>query len=301
MSTEPHSVPRLGRAAGATRVRRAMRSMLVPLSLLVSAPSVRAQTVQYRSAAGVEYRSLPDSGPVARAQAALAADSGNVAKRVALAVAQSGFRQFREAISTLSDGLTTAPDNVMLLRWRGHRYLSVREFAKARADLTRGFALDSTNYGILFHFGVLRFVESDFAGAAEMFARAQPRAPDGGERAGSTDWLWMSLSRAGRTAEAAAMLARRPDSLPAPPGYAYVSRLRLYRGELTPATLFAPADTTDVQVATLNYGLGNWYMVRGDTARARAAFERATASGGWPGFGFIVSEAELARLQRGRR
>jgi Flp pilus assembly protein TadD len=281
----------------------AMASALITSALMMaatmgSALSAGAQSVQYRSPAGVEYRALADTGPIARAQTALAADPRNVTPRIALAVAQSGLRQFREAIATLSDGLAMTPDNVLLLRWRGHRSLSVREFAKARVDLTRGFALDSTNYGILFHFGVLRFVEGDFAGAAEMFARAQPRAPDGGERAGSTDWLWMSLSRAGRAADASAMLARRPDSLPAPPNYAYVTRLKLYRGELTPATLIGPADTTDVQAATLNYGLGNWYMVRGDTVNARAAFERAVQSGGWPGFGFIVSEAELARLKR---
>ena len=108
----------------------------------------------------------------------------------------------------------------------------------------------------------------------------------------------MSLSRAGRTADAKAMLARKPDTLPTTPGYAYVSRVKLYRGELTPETLFAPADTADVQMATLNYGLGNWYLVRGDTTKAKAAFQRAVASGGWPGFGFIVSEAELSRMSR---
>ncbi|MDZ4675385.1 MAG: tetratricopeptide repeat protein, partial [Gemmatimonadota bacterium] len=154
-----------------------------------------------------------------------------------------------------------------------------------------------TNYGVLFHLGIVRYAQGNFNGAAELFARAQPRAPDGGELAGSTDWLWMSLARGGRATEAAAMLARRPDSIPAPPGYAYAQRIKLYRGELTPATLFSPADTADVQVATLNYGLGSWYMVQGDTARARAAFERAVRSTGWPGFGFIVAEAELRRLR----
>lgn len=273
-------------------------------ALLIAAIAVatvahgQATTVQYRSPAGVEYRAQADSGPIARARTALDADPQSVPKHIALAVAQSGARQFREAIATLSHGLTIAPNHAMLLRWRGHRYLSVREFAKARADLTRGYAIDSTNYGILFHLGVLHFLEGRHAEAARMFAKAQPLAPDGGERAGSTDWLWMSLSRAGRMAEANAMLARRPDSLPAPPGYAYVTRLRLYRGELTPETLFGPADTADLQIATLNYGLGNWYMARGDTVKARAAWERAVASGGWPGFGFIVSEAELRRLRR---
>ena len=265
------------------------------VALAAATPAV-AQSVQYRSPAGVEYRAQNDTGPIARAQAALDADPRNPTKFIALAVAQSGFRQFREAIETLTRGLAIAPNDAMLLRWRGHRYISVREFAKARADLTRGYAIDSTNYGILYHFGVLRFIEGDFAGAAEMFTRSQPRAPDGGERAGSTDWLWMSLSRAGRGAEAAAMLARHPDSLPTTPGYAYVTRLKLYRAEVTPETMFSPGDTTDVQVATLNFGLGDWYMVKGDTAKAKAAFERSVASGGWPGFGFIASEAELKRM-----
>ncbi len=257
-----------------------------------------AQSVQYRSPAGVEYRAQNDTGPIARAQAASDADPRNIQKLIALGVAQSGARQFREAIATFTRGLAIAPNDAMLYRWRGHRYLSVREFDKAQADLARGYQLDSTNYGILFHTGVLRFIRGDFAGAAQMFAKAQPRAPDGGELTGSTDWLWMSLSRAGRSADAAAMLARRPDTLPAPPGYAYATRLKLYRGTLTPATLFSPADTADVQVATLSYGLGNWYLVRGDTANAKAQWQRAIASGGWPGFGFMVSEAELARLAR---
>src|SRR5437764_1428859 len=79
--------------------------------------------------------------------------------------------------------------------------------------------------------------------AADAFARARPRAPDGGELAGSTDWQWMSLMRAGRAAEASAMLATHPDTLPTTPGYAYVRRLQLYRGEIKPEQVFTPADT----------------------------------------------------------
>jgi len=254
--------------------------------------------VQYRAPSGTEYRAQNDTGPVARATAALAADPRNVSRIIALGVAQSGARQFREAIETFTRGLAIAPNDPMLYRWRGHRYLSVREFDRAAADLARGYTLDSTNYGILFHTGVLHFARGEFAQAARMFTKAQPRAPDGGELAGSTDWLWMSLARAGRLAEANAMVTRRPDSLPTAPGYAYAQRLKLYRGETAPNALITPADTADVQIATLSYGLGNWYMVRGDTTRARAAFERAVRSGGWPGFGFIVAEAELRRLRR---
>ena len=275
------------------RVSRFAAAPLVAVALAASA--ALGQSVQYRSPAGVEYRSQADTGPVARAQAALAADPKNIQRIIDLGVAQSGARQFREAIQTFTRGLAIAPNDPMLYRWRGHRYLSVRELDRAKADLEKGFALDSTNYGILYHLGIVRYIRGDFAGAAAMFQRAQPRAPDAGELAGSTDWLWMSLMRAGRKADAEAMLARRPDSLVV--NNAYARRLKLYRGEIGPDAVFTPADTADVQVATLSYGLGNWYLVRGDTARAKTLFQRSVQSGGWPGFGFMVSEVELRRLK----
>jgi hypothetical protein len=105
----------------------------------------------------------------------------------------------------------------------------------------------------------------------------------------------MSLMRAGRADEAQAMLARRPDSLQTT--NAYARRLKLYRGEIPADSVITPSDTADVQSATLAYGLGNWYHVRGDTARAREWFDRSIRSGGWPAFGFIISEIELRRLR----
>lgn len=91
------------------------------------------------------------------------------------------------------------------------------------------------------------------------------------------------------------MLDRRPDSLATTNQYR--QRLKLYRGEIAPDQVITPADTSDVSVATLSYGLGNWWLVKGDTTRAKPWFERAIASGGWPAFGFIVAEAELRRLR----
>ena len=263
--------------------------------MLAGALPASGQSVQYRSPAGTEYRSFADTGAIARAQAALAADPRNVDRFINLAVAQSAMRQFREAIETLTRGLAIAPDHPMLYRWRGHRHLSVREMDRAMEDLTRGFQLDSTNYGILYHLGIVRYARADFAGAADAFTRAQRRPPDGAELAGATDWLWMSLSRAGRTAEARAMLDRRPDSIAV--ANAYTRRLELYRGSIGPDAVVTAADTADVQLATLSYGLGNWYLLHGDTANAREWFERSVASGGWPAFGFIVSEFELRRLR----
>ncbi|HET7698661.1 MAG TPA: tetratricopeptide repeat protein [Vicinamibacterales bacterium] len=282
-----------------THIRRAALASVAAAAIALGPSTGAGQTgvqpVQYRSPEGVEYRSLPDTDAIRTARAALEADPKNVARIIDLGVAQSGARQFREAIATFTRGLEIEPANPLLLRWRGHRYLSVREFDRASADLTRGAAIDGTIYGIWYHLGVVQYLRADFGDAAASFARAQPIAPDAGELAGSTDWLWMSLSRAGRGAEAKAMLDRRPDSKPVT--NAYTRRLQLYRGEIGPDAVVTPADTDDVQMATLAYGLGNWFLVRGDTAQARRWFERSIQSGGWPAFGFIASEVELRRLR----
>jgi len=266
----------------------------VTLFSAVGAGQTGAQpSVQYRSPAGVDHRSLPDTDAIKSARAALAAEPKNIARIIDLGVAQSGARQFREAIETFTRGLEIEPNNALLLRWRGHRYLSVREFDRALADLTRGTTIDPTIYGLWYHLGVVQYLRGDFSAAAASFAKAQPIAPDAGELAGSTDWLWMSLSRAGRGADAKAMLDARPDNKPV--DNAYTRRLKLYRGEIGPDAVLTAADTDDVQVATLAYGLGNWYLVRGDTAQARKWFERSVESGGWPAFGFMASEAELRK------
>lgn len=254
-----------------------------------------AATVQYRSPEGIEYRSLPETDAIRSARAALAADPRNIARVIDLGVAESGARQFREAIITFTRGLEIDPNHAMLLRWRGHRYLSVREFDRAVADFTRGASIDPGIYGIWYHLGVIQYLRGEFTAAAGSFAKAQPIAPDPGELAASTDWLWMSLMRAGRRDEAKAMLDRRPDNKPVT--NAYTRRLQLYRGEIGPDAVITAEDKEDVQIATLAYGLGNWYLLRGDKAQARALFEQSVKSGGWPGFAFMAAEADLTRLQ----
>src|SRR3989475_11479394 len=169
---------------------------LVAAAVAATAPG-GGQSVQYRSAAGVEYRAHRDTGAIARAESALAADPRNVERIIQLGVAQSGARQFREAIETFTRGLTIAPNDALLYRWRGHRYLSVREFDRALDDLTRGSRLDSTNYGIWYHLGIVRYARGDFAAAADAFARAQRRPPDAAELAGAARWLLMALAPGG--------------------------------------------------------------------------------------------------------
>lgn len=264
---------------------------------LLTVGTARAQSIEYTAPNGKVYKSLVDTGPVASAQAALATDPKNIQSYIALGTAQAGARQMWEAVRTFSSAIEVDPNNAILYRWRGHRHLSLRELGPAEADLRHALSLDSTVYGAWYHLGIVEFVKGDFSAAADAFTHAQPRAPDAGELAGSTDWLWMSLARAGRMGEATAMLARHPDSLKTDPNYGYTKRLRMYRQEIGPDFLITNADSADVQQATLAYGRGNWHLVMGDTATAKKWFRTAVRTTGWPAFGFIVAEAELRRLK----
>ncbi len=268
----------------------------VPILLACAALAARpshAQTVQYTSPAGVRYLAQADTGAIARAESLLAATPRDVGRIIELGIAQASVRQYREAIATYTRGLAIEPANALLFRYRGHRYLSVRQFDSALADLTRGNRLDTTNYDIWYHLGIVHFVKGHFGVAAEAFAHAQRMAPNDNELAGSTDWLWMALRRAGRAADAQAALSRITDTLRITTATAYLQRLKLYRGLIGPDQALTPADTADIAVATIAYGVGNWCLVNGDRTRAREWFRRSVASGGWPAFGFILSEVEL--------
>ena len=272
-------------------------SLVAPLLAPLVAPLAGAQTVQYRSIAGVEHRAQVDTGAVARAAASLASDPKNVDRIIALGLAQASVRQYKEAIATFSRGIAIAPANPILYRWRGHRYISTGDPARALADLEKGNTLDTMNYDIWYHLGVAHFLRGEFPAAADAFAHCQRLAPNPNEVAGSTDWLWMALSRAGRAADAQRALAPITDAFRVTTATAYFQRLQLYKGVSNPDQVITPADTADVQVATLSFGVGNWYLARGDAANAKKWFQRSVASGGWPGFGYFASEIELQRMK----
>src|SRR4030081_2503849 len=105
-----------------------LRTWSLAISVVTAAIApVSAQSVQYQLPSGV-YRSLADTGPVARAQQAPAAHPRSVQRFIQLGVAQSGARQMREAVQTFTRAIAIAPNDPMLYRWRGHRNLSVRDF-----------------------------------------------------------------------------------------------------------------------------------------------------------------------------
>ena len=55
-------------------------------------------------------------------------------------------------------GIEKFPNEARLYRFRGHRYLSLRRFNDAVADLERAVVLDSTNYDIAYHLALAYYL-----------------------------------------------------------------------------------------------------------------------------------------------
>ena len=228
--------------------------------------------------------------------------------------------RFREAIDVFSRGIEKHPADFRLLRHRGHRYITLREFDRAIADLERatrliegvpdqvepdgdpspGGAPPSTNhFNVWYHLGLARYLKGDFEGAARAYRSCMEFSRASDDRLVATsDWLYMTLRRLGREAEAAAVLEPIRKDLRVLENDAYFRRLLLYKGESRPEDLLDPTETSGVNRATLGYGLGNWHLWNGRTEEARRIFEEIVRGPQWPAFGFIAAEAELARMRK---
>ena len=71
----------------------------------------------------------------------------------------------------------------------------------------------------------------------------------------------------------------------------------MYKGLVSANALLDLENASDLDIATLGYGLGNWYLYNGNGSKACEVFERVTNGPYWPAFGFVASEVDLARLR----
>jgi len=226
----------------------------------------------------------------------------------------------REAIATYTRGLATHPDDPWLLRHRGHRWITVREFDRAIADLSRAARLvrgrpdevepdgqpnarnrpiGTLQSNIDYHLALAHYLAGDWAAALPVHEREARRAANDDRRVSIAYWQYLALRRLGRDAEARAVLDSVAPATDVIENGAYRDLLRHFRGEL-PADSLLPHDedgALSVASSTTAYGLGAFRLVEGDTAAALDLFRCIVEGGQWGAFGHIAAEAELARLR----
>lgn len=249
-------------------------------------------------------------GAIAKADAALAADPKNVDLLLAAARARDAALQFHAAIEVYSRALAVAPTDVRVLRFRGHRYISIREFDKAVADLQRAVELAPSSFDVVYHLALAHYLRGNFAAAAAAYrscldyAGAPGRLPDGwrsctttkatpNDRVAMSDWLYRALRRAGRHDEAKAVADGIADGLTVGENEAYYTALRFYRGAVTEAEAMTPKTKNENRLVTVGYGIATFHLANGDLDRACQLLTLTAGEPNWNAFGVIAAEVDL--------
>lgn len=254
---------------------------------------------------------------LARAQQELAAHP-NDPDRVIWVGRRLGYLwRYQEAVAVLSQGIAQHPNEAKLYRHRGHRYISLREFDQAIADLEKASALiqgvadeiepdgapnkhniptSTSHSNIWYHLGLAYYLKGDFDNARRCYVECMKFSRGNDDMLCATsDWLYMTYRRLGREQEARKVLEAIQPEMKILENQSYHKRLLMYKGLMPPDSLLEVKQSAELDVATQGYGVGNWNFYNGEKEKAREIFQRVLKGRHWAAFGYIAAEAELKK------
>jgi tetratricopeptide (TPR) repeat protein len=165
-------------------------------------------------------------------------------------------------------------------------------------DLERAAKLNDHDFDIWYHLGLAYYLKGKFEQASKAYEQCRAVAEKEGKDdsiIAVSDWLYMTYRRAKKNAAAAKVLERITPAMNVKENKSYFDRLLFYKGLKQETEIFNLEKASDLEIATVGYGLGNWHLYNGQRAKAEDYFRKITSGKYWPAFGFIAAEAELAR------
>jgi tetratricopeptide (TPR) repeat protein len=224
--------------------------------------------------------------------------------------------RYREAIVIYSRGLEKHPAYAKLYRHRGHRFITIRRLDLAIADFERAATLirntpdevepdglpnarniptSTSHSNIWYHLGLAYYLSGDFENALRCYRECEKFSKNPDMLVATGHWLYMTLRRLGRTAEAAKVLEPIAENLDVIENGDYHRLLLMYKGKLSAEALVGSAGDGPLAAATVGYGVGNWHLYNGRREEALKTFRRVLDGSQWAGFGYIAAEAEVRR------
>ena len=254
---------------------------------------------------------------LAHAQAAWEKDRNDADALIWVGRRTAYLGRYREAIGIFSDGIARHPTDARMFRHRGHRYLTVREIDRAIADFekaadlmagradaiepdglpnARNVPTGTLHSNVWYHLALGYYLEGDFNRAADTWIKARDSVANADNLVAASYWLYLSLRRAGKPGDAAAVLQPVTADLDVIENTEYHQLLRLFQGERTPEDLLAAAGDDSGGSAT-RYGVSAWYLVNGRQEDAAALWASILDGADWASFGYLAAEAEVANSE----
>lgn len=294
-ATEPAPAPA---ATPAPEARSVTGKALVPMEL---PEATRTKLAADLAAAEAELARTPDSADAL----------------IWVGRRQGYLWQYQNAIATFTKGIERFPNDARFYRHRGHRYITVRNFDGAIADFEKAVTLikgtkdeiepdgapnaagvprSTLQFNIWYHLALGYYLKGDYENAKRSWLECMKVSDNDDSVTAVSDWLWMTYMRLGDKAAAAKVLTRITPKMDILENGSYHRRLLMYKGLEKPEALLDTSNADDLTIATQGYGVGNYYFVTGDTAKAKEIFDRVLAGKQWAAFGYIAAEVDRAKM-----
>lgn len=231
--------------------------------------------------------------------------------------------RYREAVATFTEGLALHPTSHRLLRHRGHRWITLRDFDRAVADLSAaadlardlpdaveadgapnaaGIPVSSTWSNIQYHLGLAHYLRGEYQRAHDAFAASMDtplRNPD--KVVSASHWMWQCLQRLDRPDDARALVESIPRDLDVIENHSYRDLIELYRGGPPQGEPDRLSFGDDPSAASYAYGYAGWLAAHDEWQPAEWLLRRIVRDTTWAAFGHIAAEVDLARTAAAAR
>ena len=227
--------------------------------------------------------------------------------------------RFRDAIQVYTKGIAKFPNDARLYRHRGHRYITLRRFALAIADLkkaaklTRGkpdeiepdgqpnarnIPTSTLQFNIWYHLGLAYYLSGNNRQALESYRECLKVSNNPDALVATSHWLYMTLRRLNRRNEAVRVLEAIGPGLDIIENDGYYRLVQMYKGLIAVDTLRADAlkEGSSSGAHSILYGVGNWYSYNGRSHEALNVFKQMLTGNQWTSFGYIAAEVDFQRL-----
>jgi len=221
--------------------------------------------------------------------------------------------RYEDAIAIYSLGIEKFPEDPRLYRHRGHRYISLRKFDKAIADLEKAGRLIqgteneiepdgmpnamnipvSTLHGnIWYHLGLVYYLKHDYEKAFAAYTKCRASGDNDDNLVSSTHWLYMIQRRLGNKEMADQQLEHITADATIIENHSYYNLCKFYKGILPIDSLQVSEKGSPSSDAVL-YGLPSWHFYNAEKEKSKEIMEILVQSSAWSSFGYIAAESDL--------
>lgn len=222
--------------------------------------------------------------------------------------------RYEEAIGYFTKAIGVYPDEAAPYRHRGHRWISLRCYDNAIADLSKAVALIKGKKDVIeedgmpnekniptstlqsntwYHLGLAWYLKKDYPQAVKAFATCLAVSNNPDMYIATANWYYVSLRRNKEDKKASAFLKNLDLSAELIENKDYQRILLLYRNKtVVQDPLAFLKNEAGLTAASYGYGLGVYLTLSGEKAKAKQVFDHILQLPQWAAFGYIAAETE---------